>query len=130
MISRRHQSPVAEPTASYYSSTNTYKFPKHHSYPCSTYPKRSSAVRTDTPHRYQSTNVKSGRNKDCASNVAAVNKDRYKSQQEDESNARCVDEELGNFTEDNLEDDAEEEGTECECDLTHASYLHTRYLVR
>lgn len=65
---------------------------------------------TEAPQRYQQNTTKSGKNKDYANNVAVVNKDRYKNRQEDDSNVEYIDEELGNFTEDNLEDDAEEEG--------------------
>lgn len=57
--------------------------------------------------------MKSGKNKDYANNVAVVNKDRNKNRQEDDSNVEYIDEELGNFTEDNLEDDVEEEGMKC-----------------
>lgn len=64
---------------------------------------------TEASQRYQQNIIKSGRNKDYANNVV-VDKDRYKNRQEDENNVEYVDEELGNFTEDNIEDDVEEEG--------------------
>lgn len=67
---------------------------------------------TETPQRYQQNTTKSGR-KDYANNVAVVDKDRYKNRQEDESNVEYIDEEVGNFTEDNIEDDGEEEGMKC-----------------
>ncbi|XP_014484878.1 PREDICTED: uncharacterized protein LOC106749700 [Dinoponera quadriceps] len=108
---RRHQISMAEPTVNYYPIENSYKNVKHHNHPCSTYPKHSSALRTETSHRYQQTSAKSSRNKDYANNAAVMKKDRFKNQ-EDENNAVYVDDELGNYTEDNLEDDAEEEVTE------------------
>ncbi|XP_025073479.1 uncharacterized protein LOC105424740 isoform X2 [Pogonomyrmex barbatus] len=104
---RRRHSPIPESTMSYYSSANSHKTFKHNAYPCSTHPKHSSVLHTEVPQRYQQI-TKSGRNKDRTNNVAVINKDRYKTQQEDENNAEYIDEELGNFTEDNLED-AEEE---------------------
>lgn len=119
---RRHQTSMAEPAANYYSSTNSYKNAKHHSHSCPTYPKHSTALHTETSHRYQQVNAKSSRNKDYANNSAGIKKDRYKNQQEDENNAGYVDEESGNYTEENLEDDAEEEGTECEY-LTDVSLI-------
>lgn len=67
----------------------------------------------EIPQRYQQTATKSNRNKDYINNIAALNKDRYKDQQENEDDARYIDEEPGNFTEDNLEDDPEEEGIKC-----------------
>lgn len=97
---------MPEPTMSYYSSANSYKTFKHNAYPYSTHPKHSSALHTEVPQRYQQIATKSNRNNDRINNV---NKDRYKAQQEDENNIDYIDEELGNFTEDNLED-AEEEG--------------------
>ncbi|XP_071626646.1 uncharacterized protein [Temnothorax longispinosus] len=106
---RRHQSPMPEPPMSYYSSANSYKTFKHNAYPCSTHPKHSSALHTEVPQRYQQITTKSSRNNDRTNNVV-VNKDRYKTQQEDENNTDYIDEELGNFTEDNLDEDAEEEG--------------------
>lgn len=57
-----------------------------------------------------------------------MKKDRYKSQQEDETNAGYIDEESGNYTEDNLEDDAEEEGRECE-HLTDVPFIFVQNLV-
>ncbi|KMQ95144.1 hypothetical protein RF55_4657 [Lasius niger] len=105
---RRHQNPISEPTVSYYSSANSYKTLKHNTYPRSMHLKYPSAL-TEAPQRYQQNTTKSGKNKDYANNVAVVNKDRYKNRQEDDSNVEYIDEELGNFTEDNLEDDAEEE---------------------
>ncbi|XP_011687714.1 PREDICTED: uncharacterized protein LOC105449941 isoform X2 [Wasmannia auropunctata] len=104
---RRHQSPMPESTVSYYSSANSYKTLKHNAYP-STHPKHSSAFHTEVPQRYQQITTKSARNKDRTNNVAVINKDRYKTQQEDE-NTEYIDDELGNFTEDNLGEDAEEE---------------------
>ncbi|EZA55127.1 hypothetical protein X777_05305 [Ooceraea biroi] len=106
---RRHQSPMPESTVSYYSSANSYKTSKHHSYPRSTHPKQTSALHMEAPQRYQQTTMKSNRNKDYISNIAVLNKDRHKDQQENENDARYIDEEPGNFTEDNLEDDPEEE---------------------
>lgn len=94
-------------TMSYYSTGNSYKTFKHNTYPYSTHPKHSSA-HTEVPQRYQHIATKSSRNNDRINNVV-VNKDRYKTQQEDENNTDYIDEELGNFTEDNLEEDAEEE---------------------
>ncbi|XP_011878703.1 PREDICTED: uncharacterized protein LOC105567990 isoform X2 [Vollenhovia emeryi] len=105
---RRHQSPMPESTVNYYSSANSYKTFKHNAYPCSTHPKHSPVLHTEVPQRYQQITMKSNRNNDRTNNVM-VNKDRYKTQQEDENNTDYIDEELGNFTEDNLEDDAEEE---------------------
>lgn len=98
---------MPESTMSYYSTGNSYKTFKHNAYPCSTHPKHSSALHTEVPQRYQHITTKSSRNNDRINNV--VNKDRYKTQQEDENNTDYIDEELGNFTEDNLEEDAEEE---------------------
>jgi len=100
---------MPEQAVNYYTSANSYKTLKHHTYPCST-PKNSPVLHTEIPHRYQQT-TKSSKNKDYVKNVSGVNKDRYKNQQEDENNVGYIDEELGNFTEDNLEDDVEEEGT-------------------
>lgn len=114
MTFRRHQTPVAEPTANYYSPASAYKSMKYHSQSCSTYPKHSAALHTETPHRYQQTNAKPNKNKDYVNDAAVMKKDRYKNQQEDENNAEYIDDELGNYAEDNIEDDAEEEGTECE----------------
>lgn len=104
---------MPESTVSYYSSANSYKTFKHNAYPHSTHPKHSSALHTEIPQRYQQITTKSGRNKDRTNNIAIINKDRYKTQQEDRNNTEYVDEELGNFTEDNLED-AEEEGIKSE----------------
>jgi len=109
MICRRHKSPMPEQAANYYTSANSYKTLKHHTYPYST-SKNSPALHTEVPHQYQQTTTRSGKNKDYAKNVSGVNKDRYKNQQEDKNNVGYIDEELGNFTEDNLEDDVEEEG--------------------
>jgi len=106
VVFRHHQSPVPESTMNYYSSANSYRTFKHNAYPCSTHPKHSSVLHTEVPQRYQQ--VTKSRNKDRTNNIAIINKDRYKTQREDE-NTEYVDEELGNFTEDNLED-AEEEG--------------------
>lgn len=107
VVFRRHQSPMPESAMNYYSSANSYKTFKHNAYP-STHPKHSSALHTEVPHRYQQITTKSNKNNDHTNNVV-VNKDRYKTQQEDENNTDYIDEELGNFTEDNL--DVEEEGT-------------------
>lgn len=107
MVFRRHQSPMSESTMSYYNTANSYKTFKHNAYPCSTYPKHPS-VHMEVPLRYQQITTKSNRNTNRVNNVV-VNKDRYKTQQEDENNTDYIDEELGNFTEDNLEEDAEEE---------------------
>lgn len=53
--------------------------------------------------------MKSSRSKD----YSVTNKDRCKTEQEEDNNVGYTDEELGNFTEDNLENDVEErEGTE------------------
>ncbi|XP_011155048.1 uncharacterized protein LOC105192544 isoform X2 [Harpegnathos saltator] len=110
VIFRRHQTPVAEAAVNYYPPANSYKNVKHHSHSCSTYPKHSSALHAEAPHRYQPVNAKSSRNNDyVANNAAVMTKDRYKSQPEDESNAGYIDEASGNYTEDNIEDDAEEE---------------------
>ncbi|XP_012539397.2 uncharacterized protein LOC105838399 [Monomorium pharaonis] len=106
---RRHQSPMPDSTVSYYSSANSYKPSKYNAYPCSTHPKDPSALYTEVPQRYQQITTKSNRNKDHINNVAVINKDRYKTQQEDENNIDYNDEELGNFTEDNLEEDTEVE---------------------
>ncbi|XP_029159087.1 LOW QUALITY PROTEIN: uncharacterized protein LOC114931271, partial [Nylanderia fulva] len=105
---RRHQNPISEPTVSYYSSANSYKTLKRNSYPRSMHLKYPSGL-TEVPQLYQQNTTKSGKNKDYTNNVAVVNKDRYKNRQEDDSNVEYIDEELGNFTEDNLEDDVEEE---------------------
>jgi len=102
---------MSEPTVSYYSSANSYKI---NTYPRSMHLKYPSAV-TEAPQRYQQNTMKSDRNKDYANNVAVVDKDRYKNRQEDESNVEYIDEELGNFTEDNIEDEVEEEGMKCKC---------------
>lgn len=104
---------MPEPPMSYYSSANSYKtIPfKHQTYPRSTHPKQISPPHVEVPQRYQQINTKSNRNKDYIHNIAVLNKDRYKDQQENENNTRYIDEQSGNFTEDNLEDDAEEEGT-------------------
>lgn len=101
---------MPEQPVSYYTSGNSYKTLKHHTYPCSTHPKNLSALHTEAPHRYQQTITRSGKIKDHTKNVSGVNKDRYKNQQENENNVEYIDEELGNVTEDNLEDDIEEEG--------------------
>ncbi|KYM99073.1 PREDICTED: uncharacterized protein LOC108777028 isoform X2 [Cyphomyrmex costatus] len=106
---RRHQSPMPESTVNYYSSANSYKTLKHNAYPYSTHPKQSSALHAEVPQRYQQITTKTARNKDRIDNVDVINKDRYKTQQEDENNTEYIDDELGNFTEDNLEEDAEEE---------------------
>lgn len=106
MIFRRHQSPMPESMMSYYSTGNSYKTFKHNAYPCSTHPKHSSALHTEVPQRYHHITTKSSKNNDRINNVV-VNKDRYKTQQEDENNTDYIDEE-GNFTEDNLEDVEEE----------------------
>ncbi|KYQ48314.1 hypothetical protein ALC60_12642 [Trachymyrmex zeteki] len=105
---RRQQSPMPE-SVNYYSSANSYKTLKHNAYPYSTHPKQSSALHAEVPQRYQQITTKSARNKDRIDNVDVINKDRYKTQQEDENNTEYIDDELGNFTEDNLEEDAEEE---------------------
>ncbi|XP_018351099.1 PREDICTED: uncharacterized protein LOC108753735 isoform X1 [Trachymyrmex septentrionalis] len=104
VIFRRQQSPMPE-SVKYYSSANSYKTLKHNAYPYSTHPKQSSTLHAEVPQRYQQTN--SARNKDRIDNDV-INKDRYKTQQEDGNNTEYIDE-LGNFTEDNLEEDAEEE---------------------
>lgn len=97
---------MAEPTVSHYSSTNSYRTTKRHTCPWPAHPKQSSIPYAETPHRYQ----QATRKKDYSNKAAVVNKDRYKNERMNENNMRYVDEELENFTEDNLEDDAEEEG--------------------
>lgn len=105
---------MAEPAVNYYSSANSYKNVKHHSHPCPTYPKHSSALRTETPHRYQQLNAKSSRNKDYANDAAVAKKDRYKNQQEGENDTEYIDDVSENYAEDNLVEDADDEGTERE----------------
>jgi len=95
---------------SYYSSSNPYKPFKHHAYPHSAHPKPSSTLDMELPQRYQQNVTKSSRNKDYINNVALLSKDRYKDQQLSQNDARYIDEESTNYTEDNL-DDPEEEGT-------------------
>lgn len=96
---------MTEPSASYYSAAHSYKTPaKHRLYP--TRPKHSAPHHTETPQRYQEAAAKSSRNRDYVSSVA--NKDRCKTEQEEENNVGYTDEELGNFTEDNLENDVED----------------------
>ncbi|XP_020290721.1 uncharacterized protein LOC109858148 isoform X2 [Pseudomyrmex gracilis] len=100
---RSHPNSMTEPTASYYSSTNSYKTPKsHHLYPI--HPKYLSALHTKTLQQYQEATMKTGRSKD----YSVTNKDRCKTEQEEDNNVGYTDEELGNFTEDNLENDVEE----------------------
>ncbi|XP_032672375.1 uncharacterized protein LOC116844651 [Odontomachus brunneus] len=106
---RRHQNPMAEPAVNYYSSANSYKNVKHHSHPCSTYPKHSSAVHTETPHRYQQTKKNPSRNKDYVNDAAVIKKDRYKNQQEGENDTEYIEDVSGNYTEDNLVEDADDE---------------------
>lgn len=101
---------MPEQAVNYYTPANSYKSLKHHIYPCSTHPKNSPAFHTEMAQRYQQTTTRPGKNKDYAKNISGANKDRYMSQQENEINVEYIDEELGNFTEDNVEDDAEEEG--------------------
>jgi len=91
----------------YYSSASPYKTFKHHAYPHSAHPKQSSALDMELPQRYQQS-AKSNRNKDYINNVALLSKDRYK-EQVNQNDARYIDDESGNYTEDNL-DDPEEEG--------------------
>lgn len=79
---------------------------------------------TEAPQRYQQDTTKSGRHKDYANNVAVIDKDRYKNRQEDESNVEYIDEEVENFTEDNIEDDGEEEGMKCK--IAIKIFFHTK----
>ncbi|KAL0130100.1 hypothetical protein PUN28_002007 [Cardiocondyla obscurior] len=105
---RRHQSPMPESAVNYYPPANSYKTFKHNAYPYSTHLKHCSILHTEVPQRYQQIITKSNRNNDRTNNVV-LNKDRYKAQQEEENNTDYIDEDLGNFTEDNLEEDVEEE---------------------
>jgi hypothetical protein len=100
---------MPEPAMNYYSSANPYKTFKHHTYPHSAHPKKSSTLDMEVPQRYQQSIAKSNKNKDYINNAALLTKDRYKDQQINQNDARYIDEESGNYTEENL-DDPEEEG--------------------
>ncbi|XP_035733828.1 uncharacterized protein LOC118446824 isoform X2 [Vespa mandarinia] len=109
---RRQVNATAEPVSNYYFTMNSYKQPKHHNCESPTHTKYTTCQNTE-PHRWTSHNqTKIPRNKfyTTNNNIAIVRRSNYnKNELEDDEKVRYVDEEMGNFTEDNIEEDAIEE---------------------
>ncbi|KAI4495407.1 hypothetical protein M0802_008797 [Mischocyttarus mexicanus] len=121
---RKQFNATVEPITSYYSSMNSYKQNKHHNYESPTHTKYTTSQNLE-PHRWISHNhTRTPRNKlyTANNNVAIVRKPNYnKNELEDDENVRYADEELGNFTEDNFEEDAIDEEVEEDQDETAES---------
>ncbi|XP_015184120.1 PREDICTED: uncharacterized protein LOC107070430 [Polistes dominula] len=112
---RKQLNATAEPITSYYSSMNSYKQNKHNNYESPTHTKYTTFQNIE-PHRWTTHNHPrtTPRNKLYATNnnIAIVRKSIYKKNdlEDDDENVRyAADEELGNLTEDNVEEDTIEE---------------------
>ncbi|XP_043665212.1 uncharacterized protein LOC122627782 [Vespula pensylvanica] len=109
---RRQFNATAEPVTNYHSTMNSYKQTKHHNCGSPTHTKYTTCQNTE-PQRWTSHNqAKTPRNKfyNTNNNIAIVRRSTYnKNELEDDEKVRYADEELGNFTEDNPEEDAIEE---------------------
>lgn len=113
-VFRKQLNATAEPETNYYSTMNPYKQAKHHNCGSPTHTKYTTCQNTE-PHRWTSHNqTKTPRSKIYTTNnsIAIVRRSNYnKNELEDDEKVRYADEEMGNFTEDNVEEDAIEEGT-------------------
>ncbi|KAK2586218.1 hypothetical protein KPH14_001476 [Odynerus spinipes] len=109
---RRQPGATAEPPPNYHIPINAYKQQKHHSCASPTHAKYATMPSAE-PHRWAAhSQTRAPRNKIYTTNnnnVAVVRKPIYKNELEDEENLRYADEELGNFTEDNAEEEVVEE---------------------
>lgn len=100
-----------EAMASYYSSSTTYKPTKSYACPGPTYSKYTSSQNPDTSYYGRQSYSKLGKEKHYPPNFAIVRKNRYGEDIGDNEKLKYIKEELENFTEDNTEADADEEGT-------------------
>lgn len=112
---------------------NSYKQTKHHNCGSPTHTKYTTCQNTE-PQRWTSHNqAKTPRNKfyNTNNNIAIVRRSTYnKNELEDDEKVRYADEELGNFTEDNPEEDAIEEGTTLRIDILKFSKSHRKFLLK
>ncbi|KAG7190813.1 hypothetical protein KM043_006883 [Ampulex compressa] len=103
------RSPTADPVASYYSSTNSYKQHRHQSSPNQTHLKRVSTQDNEALHRCAQI-TRTERDKRYPGNFGVIRgNNRRRTELELDDNTKYIDEELENVTEDNLEDDVGDE---------------------
>ncbi|KAI4490008.1 hypothetical protein M0804_004190 [Polistes exclamans] len=121
---RKQLNATAEQITNYYPSMNSYKQTKRNNYESPMHTKYTTFQNIE-PHRWTTHNhTRTPRNKLYATNnnVAIVRKSIYKKNdlEDDDENVRYADEELGNFTEDNAEEDAIDEVEEDQEETTES----------